>query len=254
MSNETSPEKEGRVYLVGAGPGAPDLLTIRALEILKRTEVLLYDRLVSEEILAHVPATAERIYAGKDRGDSSPVRQSRVIEDMVREARKGKLVVRLKGGDPFVFGRGGEEALALKEAGIACEVVPGISAAVAAAELAWIPVTHRGISSSFGVFAGHEASPENITGIDWSAAAAIHTSVYLMALGRLPLIVSRLLENGKDPATPVAVVERATQPEMRIVTGTLVDIVEKITAAGLKPPSAVIVGDVVNLREKLVSL
>ncbi len=240
------------VYLVGAGPGDPGLLTLRAAELLKQAEVVLYDRLVSPAVLEMSAPEAERVYAGKDRGDSSPRRQARVIDLMIEFARAGKTVVRLKGGDPFVFGRGGEEALALRKEGIACEIIPGISASVAAPAAAGIPVTHRGIASAFGVFAGHEAGTagtDGKSGIDWDAAARMPTAVFLMGVERLPRIVAALRENGRDAATPVAVVESATRPEQRVVTGTLENIVE--AAAHLSPPAAVIVGEVVNLRNDL---
>ena len=237
----------GKVFLVGAGPGAPDLITVRGLNVLRSADVVLYDRLVSPELLkSAAPARLE--YAGKDRGDASPVRQSRVIERMIECARSGEVVVRLKGGDPYVFGRGAEEMLALRAAGVACEVIPGVSAATAAPLLAGIPLTHRQVASGFGVFAGHEASTEDVTGIDWAAAARIHTAVFLMAVERLPLIVRRLQESGLSASTPVAVIERASYPEQREVVGTLANIVER--SVGMRAPAVVVVGEVVlTLRE-----
>jgi uroporphyrin-III C-methyltransferase len=210
---------------------------------LQTADVVLYDRLISEDLLKSA-SSARLEYAGKDRGDSSPVRQSRVSERMIACARRGESVVRLKGGDPFVFGRGGEELLALRAAGVPCTVVPGVSAATAAPALAGIPVTHRQMASGFGVFAGHEASTEDVTGIDWAAAARVHTAVFLMAVERLPLIVRRLTESGLSPETPVAVIERASYPEQKEVRGTLGTIVT--LAVGMRAPAVVVVGRVVN--------
>lgn len=228
---------------MGAGPGAADLITVRGLNILRTADVVLYDRLVAPDLLQSA-AGARLEYAGKDRGDASPVRQARVIDRMIECARAGEIVVRLKGGDPFVFGRGAEEVLALRAAGISCEVVPGLSAATAAPALAGIPLTHRQVASGFGVFAGHEASSEDVTGIDWSAAAHMHTAVFLMAVERLPLIVRRLQENGLSPETPAAVIERASYPEQKQVVGTLANIVER--SAGMRAPAVVVVGQVVR--------
>ncbi len=241
----------GTVFLVGAGPGAPDLLTLRALRALEKADVILYDRLVSPEILSLAPQ-ARHEYAGKDRGDSSPVRQGRVIDRMIACAQAGETVVRLKGGDPFVFGRGGEELQALRAAGIPCQVVPGISAAIAAPSLADIPLTHRQVASGFGVFAGHEASSEDVTGIDWDAAARVHTAVFLMAVERLPLIVRRLREAGLPTETPVAVIEKASLPEQRDVIGTLANIVER--ARHMKAPAVVVVGEVVSVLRSVEEL
>jgi uroporphyrin-III C-methyltransferase len=241
-----------KVYLVGAGPGDPGLITVRAVEILRRADVVLYDRLVNPILLGYAPPNAECIYVGKERGAPGRPRQERIHEQLIRYARIGKIVVRLKGGDPFVFGRGGEEALALAEAGIAFEVVPGISSSIAAASAAGIPVTHRGVSAGFAVFAGQEAADGNGDGIPWKAAANIPTAVFLMGVERLPLIVSRLIDEGRDPATPVAVVSNGTLPTQLVVTGTLSTIVD--LATGVLPPAAIVVGDVVRIREVLVDI
>lgn len=238
-----------KVYLVGAGPGDPGLITVRAVEILRKADVVLYDRLVNPILLGYVPPSAECIYVGKDRGMPGKGRQKGIHDLLVEHAQRGKIVVRLKGGDPFVFGRGGEEAMALAEAGIAFEVVPGVSSSIAAAAAANIPVTHRLISTGFAVFAGQEAESRKGDGISWKAAAEIPTAVFLMGVERLPLIVSKLIEHGRDPDTPVAIVSNGTLPAQRVVVGTLAGIVD--LAVGLEPPAAVIVGEVVRIRERL---
>lgn len=238
-----------KVFLVGAGPGAPDLITVRGLRALASADVVLYDRLVDPALLAEAKQ-ARHEYAGKDRGDSSPGRQSRVIARMIECARAGETVVRLKGGDPFVFGRGGEECIALRAAGIAFEVIPGVSAAIAGPALAGIPVTHREVSSGFGVFAGHEASEEHETGIDWAAAARLPTAIFLMAVQRLPLIVRRLRDNGLADDTPVAVIHKASYKDQTQVLGTLADIV--LRAAAIRPPAIVVVGHVVGVAQEIL--
>ena len=241
-----------KVYLVGAGPGDPGLITVRAVEILRKADVVLYDRLVNPILLGYAPPSAECIYVGKDRGTPGKGRQESIHDLLIRHAKRGKLVVRLKGGDPFVFGRGGEEALALAEAGIDFEVVPGISSAIAAAEAANIPVTHRGISAGFAVFAGQEAEDSNGDRIPWKAAANIPTAVFLMGVERLPLIVKRLIQEGRDPTTPIAIISNATLPTQQVITGTLDTITELATSA--LPPAAIVVGEVVRVREQLQSL
>lgn len=246
---EPLPVDPHKVYLVGAGPGDPGLITLRAVEILRQADVVLYDRLVNPILLGYAPVSAECIYVGKERGTPGKGRQETIHELMIEHAQAGKLVVRLKGGDPFVFGRGGEEALALATAGVAFEVVPGISSAVAAAESAHIPVTHRGISAGFAVFAGQEA--EGGDGIPWNAAAKIPTAVFLMGVERLPVIVERLLAEGRDPSTPVAIVSNASLPTQRVAVGSL----ETITALaeGIEPPATIIVGEVVTVRAEIQS-
>ena len=238
-----------KVYIIGAGPGDPGLITVRAVEILRKADVVLYDRLVNPILLGYAPPSAECIYVGKDRGTPGRGRQKHIHDELIRYASKGKLVVRLKGGDPFVFGRGGEEALALAEAGIGFEVVPGISSAIAAAEAAHIPVTHRGISAGFAVFAGQEAEDSNGDRIPWKAAANIPTAVFLMGVERLPLIVTRLVDEGKDPSTPIAIISNGTLPHQQLVVGTLSNIVER--AHGVVSPAAIVVGEVVKIREQL---
>lgn len=244
--------KLGKVSLVGAGPGDPELLTLRAYRLLQEADVILYDRLVSDAILALAGVSTQLLYVGKEPEESSLQRQQRIHRMLVDWARKGKRVVRLKGGDPFVFGRGGEEALALRQAGIPFEVVPGISSAIAVPSAAGIPVTHRGLASSFGVFAGREADHGPSTEIDWEAAARVHTAVFLMGVQRLPHIIEQLRLRGRSMETPVAVIERGTLPEQRVVAGVLTDIVARVREVGISSPAVIVVGEVVSMHETLM--
>jgi uroporphyrinogen III methyltransferase/synthase len=240
--------RPGRVALVGAGPGDPGLLTVRGRRLLRRAEVVVYDRLVDPRLLDLAPPGALRVFAGKRRG-AHALEQEAINDLLVLHARRGRRVVRLKGGDPFVFGRGGEEALALAAAGIPFEIVPGVTSAVAVPAAAGIPVTHRGVSSSFAVVTGHEACGERV---DWARlATAVDTVVVLMGLAGLEATARRLVEHGRPPATPVALVRAGTTGEQRTVTGTLADIAERARAAGLEPPVVAVVGEVVRLGERL---
>ena len=241
--------KPGRVSLVGAGPGDPGLLTVRALERLREAEVVVYDRLVNPELLDEAPAEALRIFAGKRVG-AHCLPQAAINALLVHHASAGRVVVRLKGGDPFVFGRGGEEALALAKAGIPFEVVPGVSSAIAVPAYAGIPVTHRGIASSFAVLTGHEDPAKDGDVTDWrKLATAVDTLVILMAIGSFPRIVAALLTHGRRPETPVALIRWGTTEAQEVRVGTLADIVGH--ARGLEPPVVAVVGDVVSLREQL---
>ena len=241
--------KPGRVSLVGAGPGDPGLLTVRALERLREAEVVVYDRLVNPELLDEAPAAALRIFAGKRVG-AHCLPQAAINALLVHHASAGRVVVRLKGGDPFVFGRGGEEALALAKAGIPFEVVPGVSSAIAVPAYAGIPVTHRGIASSFAVLTGHEDPAKDGDVTDWrKLATAVDTLVILMAIGSFPRIVAALLAHGRRPETPVALIRWGTTEAQEVRVGTLADIVGH--ARGLEPPVVAVVGDVVSLREQL---
>ncbi|PYM45502.1 MAG: uroporphyrinogen-III C-methyltransferase [Candidatus Rokuibacteriota bacterium] len=241
--------KPGRVSLVGAGPGDPGLLTVRALERLREAEVVVYDRLVNPELLDEAPAEALRIFAGKRVG-AHCLPQAAINALLVHHASAGRVVVRLKGGDPFVFGRGGEEALALAKAGIPFEVVPGVSSAIAVPAYAGIPVTHRGIASSFAVLTGHEDPAKDGDVTDWrKLATAVDTLVILMAIGSFPRIVAALLAHGRRPETPVALIRWGTTEAQEVRVGTLADIVGH--ARGLEPPVVAVVGDVVSLREQL---
>ena len=241
----------GRVVLVGAGPGDPGLLTLRAAQALASADVLLYDALASDPIVALAPASCERIYVGK-RGGAHEMPQTRIEELMIARARDGNVVVRLKGGDPFVFGRGGEEAQALHSAGIAFEIVPGISSAIAAPAYAGIPVTHREINPVLTIATGHEDPTKAQSTIDWSKLADPHrTLVLLMAMGNLANICTRLIGHGLSASTPVAVIADGTRPTQRTVTGTLENIAGEVRRAELAAPAIVVIGEVVALREKL---
>ena len=241
--------RTGRVCLVGAGPGDPGLLTVRALERLREAEVVVYDRLVNPVLLDEAPPGALRIFAGKRVGAHCPA-QAAINALLVHHAEAGRLVVRLKGGDPFVFGRGGEEALALSKAGIAFEVVPGVSSAIAVPAYAGIPVTHRGVASSVAVLTGHEDPSKDGAAVGWRAlATAVDTLVVLMGVSSFPRTVGALLANGRSPETPVALIRWGTTDAQEVRVGTLADIVER--ARGLEPPVVAVIGEVVRLRERL---
>jgi len=239
----------GRVYLVGAGPGDPKLITARGLEVLRRADVVVYDRLVSPALLEEAPADAELVYAGKAPGGHC-MPQEGINALLVHEARLGKAVVRLKGGDPFVFGRGAEEALACAEAGVPWEVVPGVSSVVGVTARAGIPLTTRGYGGSFAVATAHRAE-DGTDPLDWDALAGMDTLVVLMGVERLGEVVERLRVHGRAPETPIALVENGTLPDERVVTGTLADIVERAARARVQPPAVIVVGEVVRLRAVL---
>lgn len=237
------------VAIVGAGPGDPGLITVRGLELLRRADVVVYDRLVSEKLLDEARPDARCVYAGKACG-AHALPQSEINALLIAEARRGHRVVRLKGGDPFVFGRGGEEALALSEAGIAFEVVPGVSSAIAVPAAAGIPLTHRGVASSFAVVTGHRASAESA--VDWGPLAGrTDTLVILMGLGNLAEISRELIAAGRDPETPAALIERGTTEAQRTVTATLATLDQAASAARLESPVVTVVGPVVALRDRL---
>lgn len=237
----------GKVYLVGAGPGAPDLITMRGVNVLRQADVVLYDRLIHPAMLDYAPTYAERIYCGRAPGAPGDDRQARIHRLMIRHAREGRIVVRLKGGDPFVFGRGGEEVIALAEAGVAVEVVPGISSSIAAPGAALIPVTHRGVASAFAVFAAHEADDATDPPVDWEVAARVPTAVFLMGVERLATIMTSLAAHGRALDTPVAIVEQGTLEGQRVFTGTIGTILAR--SAGVRSPATIVVGDVVSVRE-----
>jgi uroporphyrinogen III methyltransferase/synthase len=241
----------GRVYLVGAGPGDPGLLTARALELIAGAEVILHDRLIPAGALDGARADAELLFVGKEGGGAS-VPQEETEALMVDRARAGKTVVRLKGGDPFVFGRGGEEALTLRAAGIPFEVVPGVTAGLAASAYAGIPVTHRGLSSAVALITGHEDPDKQQSAIDWQALAAFPgTLVFYMGVRRLPQIADALIAAGRSPAEPAAVVEAGTLPAQRTLTGTLESIPELARREGFRAPSITVVGPVATLAGEL---
>jgi len=240
----------GRVFLVGAGPGDPGLLTVRGRDVLRAADVIVYDRLVNPALLDEAPAGALRLFAGKLRGEAC-FTQDRINALLVEHARRGRRVVRLKGGDPFVFGRGGEEAECLAAAGIPFEVVPGVTSAVAVPAYAGIPLTHRDLSSSLAVVTGHAADGSE-RAVDWSRlATAVDTLVVLMGMERLPAIVDEVIAHGRPPSTPVALIRWGTTEAQTVVQGTLADIVDRAERARLAPPVVTVIGDVVALRQRL---
>lgn len=241
----------GRVFLVGAGPGDPNLLTVKAVEVIKSADVVIYDRLgVSEEVLAMAPAKAERIFVGK-RAGLHEVPQDKITELIIAKAKQGGKVVRLKGGDPFIFGRGGEEAEALHAEGIEFEYVPGVSSSVVAPAYAGIPLTHRDYAASVAIITGHRAGDAEKP-VDWvKIAHAVDTMVILMGVESLEGIVGKLLAGGINPQKPTAMVESGTLPQQRTLIATLGTIIKEVQDSGLKPPSVIIIGDVVNLGRKL---
>jgi len=241
----------GRVHLVGAGPGDPGLLTARALELIARADVILHDRLIPASALDGAGPAAELVYVGKQGGGAS-MPQEEIDRLLVAHAREGKTVVRLKGGDPFVFGRGGEEALVLRAAGIAFEVVPGVTAGVAAAAYAGIPVTHRDRASAVALVTGHEDPDKPEAAIDWPALAAFPgTLVFYMGVRQLGRIAERLVAGGRSPEEPAAVIERGTLPGQRTVRATLSTLFERAQEARVRPPSITVVGPVAALSQQL---
>ena len=234
------------VYLVGAGPGDIGLLTLKACEILSAADVVIYDRLADDSIL-NFCAGAKKIYVGKSSGKHT-LKQSEINQVLVEEARKNKIVVRLKGGDPFVFGRGGEEAIFLRENDLAFEIVPGVTSAIAVPAYAGIPVTHRGVATSFAVITGHEDPTKPESTINWEKiSAAVDTLIFLMGVANLPQIVTKLIENGRNPETPAALIRWGTKNSQETIMTTLKEAPnEKIL-----PPAIFVVGEVVNLREQL---
>jgi uroporphyrin-III C-methyltransferase/precorrin-2 dehydrogenase/sirohydrochlorin ferrochelatase len=241
----------GMVYLVGAGPGDPALVTVRGLELLRTADVVVYDRLVHPSLVERAAPWAERVFVGK-RADGHSIDQEKTNELLIARARQGRVVVRLKGGDPFVFGRGAEEGEALEAAGVPFAVVPGVTSAIAAPGAAGIPVTHRRYASAFAVAAGHEC--EGGSDLDWEALARIPTLVFLMGLRGLPQIVARLLAHGAQPDIPAAVIANATLPEEQVVVGTLTTIEALVRDAHLESPATLVVGAVVAVRDRLAGL
>jgi len=234
--------------LVGAGPGDPGLMTVRGMQLLRGAQVVVYDQLVNPLMLAEVSPEARQIFVGKQAGRHS-IAQNEINEVLINYALQGYRVVRLKGGDPFVFGRGGEEAESLVDAGIPFEIVPGVSSAVAVPAYAGIPLTHRKFASSFAVVTGHEAIKSQ-SKVDWAKlATAVDTLVILMGLHNLRAIVEKLIAHGRAPETPVAVICQGTMFDQEAVVGTLTDIVDM--SAGLKAPTLIVVGEVVRLKDKL---
>ncbi len=241
----------GHVWLVGAGPGDPRLITVAGLEALRRAEVVLYDRLAPAELLEECAPRALLLNAGKAPNNHA-MTQDEINAALVEHGLAGKRVVRLKGGDPYVLGRGGEEALALGEAGIPCTVIPGITSAIGGVAAGGIPVTHRGVASSFAVITGHEDPTKPGQSVDWSRMAnAADTLVVLMGVGRLEELARAIIDGGRDASTPAALVHAATTPRQRVVTATLETIAEAARTSGIGAPSLLVVGDVVGLQSRI---
>lgn len=243
--------KQGKVYLIGAGPGDPELITVKGLRYLRSADVVLYDRLVTMALLDEVRSDAELVFVGKGPG-CHVMKQEEINALLVTYAQQGHTVVRLKGGDPFVFGRGGEEALALINAGVPFEIVPGVSSAIAVPAYAGIPVTHRDYASSLTIVTGHEGSSSASQSVNWEALAQLGgTLVVLMGVKALPSLTQRLLKAGLDPTTPAAVIQEGTTESQRLATGTLIDIAERAMQVGLGSPATTVIGKVVSLSNVL---
>ncbi len=243
--------RTGKVYLIGAGPGDPKLITLRGKEYLERADVVIYDYLAPKELLETARPGAEIIFAGK-KGKNLPLTQEAINRLIIEKARAGRIVARLKGGDPFIFGRGGEEAEAFVQAGIPFEVVPGVTAAIAVPAYAGIPLTHRDIASTVAFITGHEDPTKGGSRIEWEKiATGIGTLVFFMGMTRLPEIVGNLIKYGRDSKTPVAIIRWGTRLSQQTIQGTLSDIVAKAQEADLRPPVMIVVGEVVRLNKRL---
>ncbi len=244
--------KSGVVFLVGAGPGDPDLISVKGLGLIKKADTIIYDHLASKKLLSFAKKTTKIIYVGKQ-DSRHTYKQDEINKILVLHAKNNKMVVRLKGGDPFVFGRGGEEALFLKKNNLKFEIVPGVTSAIAAPAYAGIPVTHRQYTSSVTIITGHQSTNrKKYLPLDWKNIAENRgTLVFLMGVHNLDEIVRQLVLNGKRPTTPIAIVRWGTHSEQKTVTGSLSNIVQKVRDAKLTPPAVIVVGDVVGLRQKL---
>ena len=241
----------GKVFIVGAGPGDPKLITLKAVESIKSADIVLYDRLVSKKIVAMIPKRAEKMYVGRDVGDDYK-HQDTTNDLMVKFAKKNKTVVRLKGGDPFIFGRGGEEAEFLKKHKVKYEIIPGVTSGMGSAAYSGIPLTHREYASSVVFVTGHEDAKKTEGVVEWKKLAkSVDTIVIMMGLSRLEIISKKLISGGLSKNTPVAVIQNGTTDEHRMIKGTLSNISKKVTEAKIRPPSIVIVGKVVNLSDKI---
>ena len=240
--------KNGKVYLIGAGPGDYRLLTLKACDCLKVADTVVYDRLADERILQYAPKDAEFIYVGKASSQHT-MTQDKICQLLVDLAKEGKTVVRLKGGDPFVFGRGGEEALLLQENGLPFEIVPGVTSAISVPAYAGIPVTHRGVAASFAVVTGHEDPTKENSDINWQQlATATDTVVFLMGVANLPKITAKLMENGRSGDTPVAIIRWGTKAQQQVWTSTVAEAADMAKREAIKPPCIFLVGNVVKLR------
>jgi uroporphyrin-III C-methyltransferase len=241
----------GKVYLVGAGPGDPKLITVYGLECIQSADVILYDRLVNDRLLEYAKPDAELIFCGKLPGKHIQI-QEEIHQLLVEKASKGKTVTRLKGGDPFVFGRGGEEAEVLAAQGIPYEIVPGITAGIAAPAYAGIPVTHRDYASSFAIVTGHSRGDQEKGNLNWPVLAnGIDTIAFYMGIGNLNYICTNLIKHGRSPDTPVAIIQWGTTEKQKTITGTLKNIEGEAHKEGITHPAIVLVGDVVGIREKI---
>ncbi|MCD6485833.1 MAG: uroporphyrinogen-III C-methyltransferase, partial [Syntrophobacterales bacterium] len=247
---ETNMKKPGKVYIIGAGPGDPGLITVKGIECLSRADVVVHDYLVGKEILRRAGKDARLIYVGKIGGHHN-ISQENLNRILVEEALKGNTVVRLKGGDPFIFGRGGEEAEVLQEAGVPFEIVPGITSAISVPAYAGIPLTHRKFTSTLAFVTGHEDPNKAESRIDWKKISTIETIVFLMGVRNLSQIASNLMKNGRNPDTPVALIRWGTTPDQETLTGKLGGIVALVEEKDFSPPAVFVVGDVVSMRERL---
>lgn len=247
-------KKTGKVYLVGAGPGDIGLFTLKGKECVEKADVIIYDYLANANILAFACPETERIFVGKH-GGSSIMPQEEINRLMIRKASAGKTIVRLKGGDPFIFGRGGEEAEYLSKYGIPFEVIPGVTSAISVPALAGIPLTHRKYSSTIGIVTGHEDMVKKKSSLAWSKlATGVDTLVILMGITHLDSIVANVKRHGRSPNTPVAVIQWGTTPEQKTITGTLGNIVKRTKAEQIRPPAIIVIGDVVRLRPQLMTI
>ena len=241
----------GKVFLVGAGPGDPSLITLRAVELIKKADVVLYDRLVSKKIISMIPKKAESIYVGRAVGDDYK-HQDDTNELMVMYAKIKRNIVRLKGGDPMIFGRGGEEAEYLKKHNISFEIIPGITSGIGSATYAGIPLTHRKFASSVVFVTGHEDLEKNKEAVRWKKLAkSTDTIVVMMGLSRIGIISKQLLSGGMDKKTPVAVIQDGTTSKQKMITGTISNIAQKIKQSKIRPPSIIIIGKVVSLSKTI---
>ncbi len=241
----------GKVYLVGAGPGDSKLITLRAVELLKNADVVLYDRLVSKKIISLIPKKAEKIYVGRAVGDDT-THQNTTNDLMVKYAKSKKNIVRLKGGDPIIFGRGGEEAEFLKEHNVKFEIVPGITSGIGSATYAGIPLTHRKYASSVVFVTGHEDPEKRKEAVKWKRLAkSVDTIVIMMGLSRIDLICKELIAGGMDKETPVAVIQNGTTPKQKTVVGTLSNIAKIVKSNKITPPTNIIIGKVVDLSKTI---
>lgn len=241
----------GKVYLVGAGPGDSKLITLRAVELLKMADVVLYDRLISKKILAMIPKKAKKVYVGRDVGDDY-LHQESTNDLMVKYAKTKKNIVRLKGGDPIIFGRGGEEAEYLKKRKIKFEIVPGITSGIGSATYAGIPLTHRKFASSVVFVTGHEDLQKSKEKVRWKKLAkSVDTIVIMMGLSRIDIICKQLIEGGMNKKTPVAVIQEGTTPQQKMITGNVSNISKLVTQKKIRPPSIIIIGKVVNLSKTI---